>query len=1758
MTNNDRQPLLSFSHVIFHFTLQSVPQMLHDALAVHPRRQPDPPRSQPDHFHSSTTMATAAWQPPGIPHDAPDDVADHEDALKRSPDACREGDDDEECVVVGLDEESADTDHPTADVGLGSTNDSPALLSLPQEAQQWVRCGLPYKSFTKVQLRCAAPLLTSDHNVVVAAPTGSGKTVLFEFAMVRLFRHRFLQSRSQGGQGDGGGATSGKAIYVSPTKALAAEKYHSWRRMWSHRYGLKVVLETGDTAAATLTSVDAASVSTETYFASRQAADADIVVTTPERWDSLTRRWKEGAARAFMDSVRLIMLDEAHSVGEPRGAALEALVSRMKSVSASALRQTDGSDASGGIRFVAVSATMPNIGDFGEWLGAPAHAVFAFTEAERPVPLSVHVVSYPRAGRNPFQFDRFLTFKLPSIVRHYADGKPTLIFCVSRRETSASAAHIAADMGDDVVASLPPSARHQLLTTSGMLLDAKLRECVKRGVGFHHAAMHPKDRQTVEELFLTHALRVVCSTTTLAVGVNLPARLVIVKGTWNAGGGGCAGLAVAGRQLSTSDIAQMTGRAGRPGLDVVGVAVVLTSDDCRAPYDAMRSGAEVVTPVESHLHRHMAEHVNAEVALRTLRTPEMAVGWLRTTFLWVRLKKNPSYYSPTATSPRTSAEADGDCNDTDTDRPPPPPPLLSALWPDSISADRNAEQLIVGILARLLREGCIKIPALPSSTSTSTSSSSVCLLEPTKLGKLVARYYLAIGTLARFNQEVPWPKGAAVDHAPPSVRLRQHRRMAQTRGNGAVAPEVVPLFQPEAPTTIAQLRLLADAMISAPLRSTTDAEALNADDGGDAGTRPFSVRQCLCLVSQAEEFTSDCRLRLGDKRHLHAINRAVRFPLTAGNGKGTHEHFFRGTDVREPWHKVFLLAQGGFLRSHGPAALDGDLGSSVDAEGGGTVLTEPSSSSGTLDDARATHVSCALTALADPSLRNDSFRLWSSLPRVAKGLVEYMIAAEHYTGIVAAWRTLRCVEQRLWWDAPRLTRQLSGVGEAVSRLLERGGVSTLRDVIMAAPRRLEAMCNRQAPFGTDLKAKCAHCPMPSVVIAPLSSAPPHGARQSGQAAADRLDFELRLSVAMPAREDDASHVPGEQIIPRADSSSGERTMAAAFVTVAVGVGAATLLLLRRCRLSPRDAMCQITFRFSVARRELGQVTAATPVAMLQAVALVEACIGLDATCEYDVPLPSAAPAKPLAAFSRIKELGVRPRGADKRVRSTTTAGAAAHPKHEERAVEEEVPTGSRRAEEPHELTAPLPADTHPPPPEGGRDISGCATPVTPAAAAFTAAVVFPAPSVAMPLAPIDTASSEPLVRPPTPLDTVSRRAAIATGTQLPSRHQALQILAVPRRPVDSGERMEMAPNGCSGEEGPPLSPPAGVESPHHRAFTRRPAAFIVPPHDVPPLALRQCCWSSTIGPLPAAAYRPFFPEPPVAPASLCWAPLPSRPIPTSIPPTSIPPTSIGRSQRRHDYWMQSAQRHIAGGDAEVWCRRPAAPDAGVSCGPESVLSLNGSDGAPLDFGIQPSFASWPTYRTPVPFQPNGEEEGASWPSLYAPPPLPAEQWSMEPSDGCLDGWSAPAPTQPLSNPREREPYHGLVRQLPIPHDEYAPPCSHGHFSPISSPYFTSSPRCVPTSRPLAAIPPPFASLYPLSTPSPRDRLPPLAERGGYADPFPSARHECTVASSGPLGFMAHTVGDHALLRPAPQAQSTAPRKRLRGAVEPSSFRPPFA
>ncbi|KAA0033568.1 DExH-box ATP-dependent RNA helicase DExH12-like [Cucumis melo var. makuwa] len=335
----------------------------------------------------------------------------------------------------------------------------------------------------------------------------------------------------------------------------------------------------------------------------RQIDETQIIVTTPEKWDIITRK---SGDRTYTQLVKLLIIDEIHLLHDNRGPVLESIVVRT-------MRQIETTKEH--IRLVGLSATLPNYEDVALFLRVdPKKGLFHFDNSYRPVALYQQYIGI--TVKKPLQRFQLMNDLCYEKVMSFAGKHQVLIFVHSRKETSKTARAIRdAALANDTLSRFlkEESASREILHTHTDLVKSNdLKDLLPYGFAIHHAGMTKVDRQLVEDLFADGHIQVLVSTTTLAWGVNLPTHCVIIKGTqiYNPEKG-------AWTELSPLDVMQMLGRAGRPQFDSERTGIIITG----------------------------------QIVLGTVQNAREACNWLGYTYLYVRMLRNPTLYGLAADAP---------------------------------------------------------------------------------------------------------------------------------------------------------------------------------------------------------------------------------------------------------------------------------------------------------------------------------------------------------------------------------------------------------------------------------------------------------------------------------------------------------------------------------------------------------------------------------------------------------------------------------------------------------------------------------------------------------------------------------------------------------------------------------------------------------------------------------------------------------------------------------------------------------------------------------------------------------------------------------------------------------------------------------------------------------------------------------------------------------------------------------------------------
>ena len=363
----------------------------------------------------------------------------------------------------------------------------PLPLGALQRAQYEELYKMKFTHFNPIQTQVFHTLYHTDKNVLLGAPTGSGKTICSELAIFRAFNEH----------------PGEKIVYIAPLKALVKERVKDWRSGLCKRLGKKLVELTGDftpdlqvrtgwegnVSISQPGSIGLTNSPSVFHFLLRSQSllAADLIISTPEKWDGVSRSW---SSRSYVKSVCLVVFDEIHLLGGDRGPIIEVIVSRMRYVSQETSRP---------VRIVGLSTALANARDLADWMGIPkdshGHGIgfFNFRPSVRPVPLECHIQGY--AGK--FYCPRMATMNKPAYaaIQTHSPGKPVLIFVSSRRQTRITANDIITHaVADERPKQLLHMQDFELEDVLEDVKDPALRHTLQFGIGLHHAGLSQTDR----------------------------------------------------------------------------------------------------------------------------------------------------------------------------------------------------------------------------------------------------------------------------------------------------------------------------------------------------------------------------------------------------------------------------------------------------------------------------------------------------------------------------------------------------------------------------------------------------------------------------------------------------------------------------------------------------------------------------------------------------------------------------------------------------------------------------------------------------------------------------------------------------------------------------------------------------------------------------------------------------------------------------------------------------------------------------------------------------------------------------------------------------------------------------------------------------------------------------------------------------------------------------------------------------------------
>ena len=434
---------------------------------------------------------------------------------------------------------------------------------------------LGYSSLYPPQEMAVKSGILEYERILVTTPTASGKTLIAMMAILKAVEKGM------------------KAVYLTPLRALASEKYDDLK-----------ILEKLDLGGSKIR----VTVATTDYDSSgNELAGADVIVLTNEKMDTLFRHNAE-----WLGNVGIFVSDEVHLIGDrERGPTLEMMLTKIR-------RNYPQSQV------VALSATVANSDEIADWLGCK------LVESDwRPTKLVEGVYEYgavKMSDGSKFKVESSgVSSAVDLAIDSFNGGGQALIFAETRKR----AASLAAKAVDGVYKRLDKAARELAAGASADILAGSddseltktLAQLVAKGVAFHHAGLASSSRRIVEDSFKKGIIKILTATPTLAAGVNLPARRVVIASIlrYDSDYGGSV-------PISVLEYKQLCGRAGRPKYDAFGEAIIVSERDVNAEelYDHYVLGSP--EPLRSQLSNDSAIRFHLLSAIATmpgLKKPEI-------------------------------------------------------------------------------------------------------------------------------------------------------------------------------------------------------------------------------------------------------------------------------------------------------------------------------------------------------------------------------------------------------------------------------------------------------------------------------------------------------------------------------------------------------------------------------------------------------------------------------------------------------------------------------------------------------------------------------------------------------------------------------------------------------------------------------------------------------------------------------------------------------------------------------------------------------------------------------------------------------------------------------------------------------------------------------------------------------------------------------------------------------------------------------
>ena len=448
----------------------------------------------------------------------------------------------------------------------------------PREMVESMR-GRGIKEFTPPQAEAIEKGLLQQENIIVASPTASGKTLIGEMASV----YNIL-------------AKGKKAIYIGPMKALVSEKFTEFKHDYPY---IKSAVSMGDLDSADL-----------------WLSEYEMIFISTEKFDSLLRHKID-----WLSSVGCVVFDEIHMIDDySRGPVLEVILSKLLMYK--------------GIQIIGLSATIRNPEELSKWLNAKlVVSDYRPIKLLKGVILSDKIYYYDGYNQDVYLMDGSSKIPEARVLEDTLEKKKQmLIFYYSKRNAEAGALKLS-KITENSLTDDEKDKLNLIADKVEKVLEIPTEQCKKiaslmrKGIAFHHSGLLGMQKTYIEDAFKENLIKAICATTTLGLGVNLPAHTVLIRDLNKHTDRG-------NEYVGVNEAIQLFGRAGRPKYDTEGRALIIAKEkyNLRPLYE--RYIESEPDPIESKLGVMpvLRMHILSFIAEDFLNSKDQIEGFLKSTF----------------------------------------------------------------------------------------------------------------------------------------------------------------------------------------------------------------------------------------------------------------------------------------------------------------------------------------------------------------------------------------------------------------------------------------------------------------------------------------------------------------------------------------------------------------------------------------------------------------------------------------------------------------------------------------------------------------------------------------------------------------------------------------------------------------------------------------------------------------------------------------------------------------------------------------------------------------------------------------------------------------------------------------------------------------------------------------------------------------------------------------------------------------------